>query len=118
MIWLIGSKGMLGSEVARQLTQNKFEFTGTDKEVDITNPDALESYEKSIITSFYDLDKNIPEDKKKINWIINCSAYTNVDKLFGELIKTAAVCSFKAALIVPASRPKSSFVFTRTISPP
>ena len=80
MIWLIGSKGMLGSEVARQLTQNKFEFTGTDKEVDITNPDALESYEKSIITSFYDLDKNIPEDKKKINWIINCSAYTNVDK--------------------------------------
>lgn len=80
MIWLIGCKGMLGSEVTKQLKEKNLEFVGTDKEVDITNPDALESFEKSVITSFYDLDKVIPEDKKKINWIINCSAYTNVDK--------------------------------------
>ena len=80
MIWLIGCKGMLGSEVTKQLKEKNLEFVGTDKEVDITNPDALESFEKSVITSFYDLDKVIPEDKNKINWIINCSAYTNVDK--------------------------------------
>ena len=37
MIWLIGCKGMLGSEVAKQLSENKLPFIGTDKEVDITN---------------------------------------------------------------------------------
>ena len=30
MIWLIGNKGMLGSEIARQLTENKIDFVGTD----------------------------------------------------------------------------------------
>lgn len=37
IIWLIGCKGMLRTEIARQLTENKIEFTGTDIDVDITN---------------------------------------------------------------------------------
>lgn len=64
MIWLIGSKGMLGTEIARQLSENKMDFVGTDIDVDITNIDALRSFAKG----------------KRINWIINCAAYTAVDK--------------------------------------
>ena len=64
MIWLIGCKGMLGTEVARQLTENKIEYVGTDIDVDITNTQALAEFAKG----------------KNISYIINCSAYTAVDK--------------------------------------
>ena len=77
MIWLIGCKGMLGSEVARQLDEKKAHWIGTDKEVDITDPEALAAFEKSVETSSY-LDTTSTD--KHIKWIINCSAYTNVDK--------------------------------------
>lgn len=63
MIWLIGNKGMLGSEIARQLTENKIDFVGTDIDVDITSYDALSTFAKN----------------KPIKWIINCAAYTAVD---------------------------------------
>lgn len=64
MVWLIGCKGMLGTEIARQLTENKLEFVGTDIDVDITDPQALAAFAKG----------------KEITYIINCSAYTAVDK--------------------------------------
>ena len=64
MIWLIGCKGMLGTEIARQLSENKMDFIGTDIDVDITNPQALAEFVKG----------------KDISYIINCSAYTAVDK--------------------------------------
>ena len=64
MIWLIGFKGMLGTEIARQLAENKIDFVGTDIDVDITDIDALRTFAK---------DKNI-------NWVVNCAAYTAVDK--------------------------------------
>ena len=64
MIWLIGNKGMLGTGIARQLTENKIDFVGTDREVDITDPQALAVFATG----------------KQISYIINCSAYTAVDK--------------------------------------
>ena len=64
MIWLIGCKGMLGTEIARQLSENKMNFVGTDIDVDITNPQALSEFANG----------------KDISYIINCSAYTAVDK--------------------------------------
>lgn len=64
MIWLIGCNGMLGTEVARQLKENSIDFISTDKEIDFTN-------EKSVI-SF--------ASNRQIDFIINCAAYTAVDK--------------------------------------
>jgi len=64
MIWLIGCKGMLGTEIARQLSEKKMDFVGTDIDVDITNPQALAEFVNG----------------KDISYIINCSAYTAVDK--------------------------------------
>ena len=46
MIWLIGCRGMLGSEVAELLEKNNIAFTGTDRQVDITDLSALEDFVK------------------------------------------------------------------------
>ncbi len=64
MIWLIGCNGMLGTEVARQLQKAKIDFTGTDSVIDITSYSTLEDFSRD----------------KKISAIINCAAYTAVDK--------------------------------------
>lgn len=64
MIWLIGCKGMLGTEIARQLKENNMDYVGTDIDVDITSYEALKSFAVG----------------KDISYIINCSAYTAVDK--------------------------------------
>ena len=69
MIWLIGSKGMLGTEVAVFLEKSGLPFTGTDREVDITNPAALEAFAGKHAAS-----------GRPFKWIINCAAYTAVDK--------------------------------------
>lgn len=71
MIWLIGCKGMLGTEVSRQLTESNFSWIGTDRDVDITNYDELNKFALRYNTGY---------KGEKINWIINCSAYTAVDK--------------------------------------
>ncbi len=64
MIWLIGNKGMLGSELEKQLNNSGIPVIGTDREVDITNLQSLKDFAKG----------------KNISWIINCAAYTAVDK--------------------------------------
>lgn len=81
MIWLIGNKGMLGTEVARQLEENKIDFIGTDRDVDITDYNAMESFAQ----------KNQAEDK--ISFILNCAAYTAVDKAEDDEEKAARINS-------------------------
>jgi len=64
MIWLVGNRGMLGTEVEKLLRQHDLPYISSDKEVDITDQDQLKQF-------VFD---------KPISWIINCSAYTAVDK--------------------------------------
>jgi len=64
MIWVIGYKGMLGSEICRQLSENNIQYVRTDVDVDITDIEALERFAKCWA----------------VTWIINCAAYTAVDK--------------------------------------
>jgi len=67
-IWLIGNKGMLGTELSLLLEKNGIPFTGTDRELDITDSAAIEEFvEKTAIARPFD-------------WIVNCAAYTAVDK--------------------------------------
>jgi len=68
VIWLIGQKGMLGQQITLELTKQNTPFVGTDIEVDITDIDQLISFAKG----------------KDIDWIINASAYTAVDKAESE----------------------------------
>jgi len=64
MIWLIGSKGMLGTELSILLKKAELPFIGTDKELDITNLHSLQDFAST----------------QSFDWIINCAAYTAVDK--------------------------------------
>ncbi len=64
MIWVIGCKGMLGREIADQLGANGLSVVGTDREVDITEPRSLRSFTSG----------------RKVEWIVNCAAYTAVDR--------------------------------------
>jgi len=64
MIWLIGNKGMLGTELSCHLEKTGLPFFGTDLDTDITNLEALHEFAST----------------RSIDWIINCAAYTAVDK--------------------------------------
>ncbi|MBQ0039132.1 MAG: dTDP-4-dehydrorhamnose reductase [Treponema sp.] len=86
MVWLIGDKGMLGSEIARQLTENKIQWIGSDKEIDISNSAELRKFAMSHgpaanTTGLTVRKRRVPE---KITWVINCAAYTAVDKAESE----------------------------------
>ena len=35
MVWIIGNKGMLGTQICHTLSENKIDFVGTDSEVSI-----------------------------------------------------------------------------------
>jgi len=64
MIWLVGDKGMLGSDLSLAMRSAGIAFAGTDREVSILDPEALSSFSSG----------------KRIDWIVNCAAYTAVDK--------------------------------------
>lgn len=78
MVWLIGQNGMLGSDVRQQLENKNIEFIASDAEVDITN-------KKALLTFVCD------KVKTDIDFIINCSAYTAVDKAEDEKEKAFLV---------------------------
>jgi len=71
MIWLIGNKGMLGQDLEILLKRKRLSYSASDKEVDITNFQSLQKFSEG----------------KKIEWIINCAGYTNVDKAEKEIEK-------------------------------
>jgi dTDP-4-dehydrorhamnose reductase len=77
MIWLIGNKGMLGTELSLLLEESGFSFIGTDCEVDITDPAAIQAFIRARTDA-----------GQPIDWIINCAAYTAVDKAEDEKEKS------------------------------
>ena len=75
MVWIIGCKGMLGSEVCRTLFEKNIDFTGTDSSVSILDYSVLENFAGG----------------KDISFIVNCAAYTAVDKAESEVEKARAL---------------------------
>ena len=76
MIWVIGSKGMLGTELCNQLNTAGVQHVATDLEVDILDKTALDDFAS----------KN-----DGICAIANCAAYTAVDKAEDEEEKAFAI---------------------------
>ena len=68
MVWVIGSGGMLGTEVCRQLGNSGIQYVKSGLDVDITDIDALRAF----------------ASRWSVDWIINCAAYTAVDKAESE----------------------------------
>lgn len=82
MVWLIGCKGMLGCEISKQLTEKKIPWIGSGIDVDITSSEELSKFASSHgaganTTGLTVSRGTVPE---KIDWVINCAAYTAVDK--------------------------------------
>jgi dTDP-4-dehydrorhamnose reductase len=89
MIWLIGCKGMLGTELSLLLEKYGFPFAGTDREVDIIDPAALENFAQD----------------QPVAWIINCAAYTAVDKAEDD-VETCRRLNTLGAANIAACAPK------------
>ncbi len=68
MVWIIGCKGMLGSQLCCTLGEKNIDYTGTDNSVSILDYKKLESFASG----------------KDISFIVNCAAYTAVDKAESE----------------------------------
>jgi len=64
MVWIIGCNGMLGTQLCRTLEEKYLSYTGTDSSVSILDYAALENFASG----------------KDISFIVNCAAYTAVDK--------------------------------------
>lgn len=75
MIWLVGCNGMLGTELSRLFEAKKLPFVGTDRELSILESGALADFARD----------------KGLRWIINCAAYTAVDKAESDAETCAAL---------------------------
>jgi dTDP-4-dehydrorhamnose reductase len=64
VIWLVGNKGMLGTEVEAGLVAAGYPHIVTDLDLDITDASAVQSF----------------VEKHRPAWIVNCAAYTAVDR--------------------------------------
>lgn len=64
MIWLVGCRGMLGTDLGKAFTGAGLKWVGTDREVDFTDPQTVAAFGSG----------------KSIDWVVNCAAYTAVDK--------------------------------------
>jgi len=64
VVWLTGCHGMLGHQIAIELRHHKISFVKTDLEVDIADRDAVQSFVAT----------------HRPSWIVNCAAYTAVDR--------------------------------------
>ncbi len=64
MIWLVGRGGMLGTETEQVLRAAGYNIAASGREVDVTDAAAIESFSAG----------------RGIKWIVNCSAYTAVDR--------------------------------------
>ncbi len=92
MIWLIGSRGMLGSDIKKLLKENKTPFIESNSDIDITDLKLLQNF-----TQLHNL-----------TYIINCSAYTAVDLAEDERDKAFAINEKGVANIATIAKDKKS----------
>jgi dTDP-4-dehydrorhamnose reductase len=70
MIWIVGNRGMLGRELQLALEAAGHEVLGTGREVDLASGAALEAC----------FSARVRAGGGRLDWIINCAAYTAVDQ--------------------------------------
>ena len=84
MIWVIGSTGMLGAELCRVLEKNKMRFVATSSDIDARDYKVLKDFVSKWETENYLSTHKSDGTRAKFDWIVNCSAYTAVEKAESE----------------------------------
>jgi dTDP-4-dehydrorhamnose reductase len=74
-VWLVGAAGMLGRQIAAEFAARGIPCLASDREVDIRDRRQLEDFARG----------------KPVEWIINCAAYTAVDRAEDEPDQALAV---------------------------
>jgi dTDP-4-dehydrorhamnose reductase len=74
-IWLVGAGGMLGRQLALEFGNSGLSYFASDQEVDICRRQCLQDFARG----------------KKIGWVVNCAAYTAVDRAEAEPERALAV---------------------------
>lgn len=74
-IWLVGARGMLGRQLALEFENRGLSYFASDQEVDICRRQGLQDFARG----------------KKIGWMVNCAAYTAVDRAEDEPERALAV---------------------------
>lgn len=64
MIWIVGNRGMLGSELSKLFAEAGIAFVGSDREIDFLDPFIIRRFAES----------------NHVTGIVNCAAYTAVDQ--------------------------------------
>lgn len=88
MIWLVGSRGLLGQEVRAQLARLALPNVATGSEVDITDEAAVAR----------------AAALHRPRWIVNCAAYTAVDRAESEGARAHAVNALGPLHLARAAR--------------
>ncbi|MCR5291000.1 MAG: dTDP-4-dehydrorhamnose reductase [Treponema sp.] len=79
MIWITGAHGMLGSELTKLCDRYHIPYIGTGHEVDILNYESLQIFARQ------------QAQTARITYIVNCAAYTAVDKAESEADKARSI---------------------------
>ncbi len=74
-IWLVGAAGMLGRQLAGEFEKRELAYLASDREVDICRWRELQDFARG----------------KRIDWIVNCAAYTLVDRAEDEAEQALAI---------------------------
>jgi len=75
MIWLTGSQGMLGRQFKKEFRKRGWPFIESNREVDIGSLETMRAFVSG----------------KEVDWIVNCAAYTAVDRAESEVDLAFAV---------------------------
>ncbi|MES1227713.1 MAG: sugar nucleotide-binding protein, partial [Armatimonadota bacterium] len=112
-VLVTGAKGMLGQDLVRELSRRQIEHLATDhEELDLLSARALEKWAGGGLGKF--------------DWVLNCAAYTAVDKAETEQLQAnrlnaaapgalAHACKFHGARLLHVS---TDFVFDGRASSP
>ncbi len=95
-VWVIGNRGMLGQDLCQLLEKKGVPYIGSDLEVSILDPDALRKFGQEHLSSHALLSAaTTPAEATSFlpsrPWIVNCAAYTAVDKAEDEPEKCFAL---------------------------
>jgi len=88
MIWVVGSGGMLGTDLLSELRDRGHDVLATDVECDVLDPKALAAAACGMT----------------IDWVVNCSAYTAVDRAEDDRDAAYALNVDGAANVAEAAR--------------